>query len=177
MPDVLTADGTLAGIEEKPTGWTSIKVALPGKEHPLKLDTKIGELVELARAAGTNMMTWKYSEQDSGTPNPHRPGSNYINRRFEGVEPVGSVATPAAAPSASRNGGSDGMTPEKWDAKERRDYRSRAWAQTLAAFTHTIRTDESPEDVFNRLQPFQRKVYVDVTGMFAYPEGEDDLPF
>ena len=31
--------------------------------------------------------------------------------------------------------------------------------------------------MFERLQPFQRKVYVDVTGMFAFPADESDIPF
>jgi hypothetical protein len=72
---------------------------------------------------------------------------------------------------------SEGMTPEKWDAKERRDYRSRAWAQTLAAFQHTIKVDEDPVKVFERLQPFQRKVYTDVTQSFAFPDDDSDIPF
>ena len=54
---------------------------------------------------------------------------------------------------------------------------SRAWAQTLAAWQHTINEGDDPLLVFARLQPFQRKVYQDVCGRFAYPEDNDDVPF
>lgn len=99
----MEAIGTKQGITEKSGDWFEVSIGLPGKQYPLKLSTKKQELVELARAAGDNVMVWEYNEVDSGTPNPHRPGSNYINRYLEGVRPSngpGSVATPGAAPQA-----------------------------------------------------------------------------
>lgn len=74
-------------------------------------------------------------------------------------------------------GKSEEMTKEDWDAKERRDFRSRAWAHTISAFQHTIKVDEDPEEVFARLQPFHRKVYGDICQSFSYPGDESDIPF
>jgi hypothetical protein len=91
---------------------------------------------------------------------------------LENVSEERSEAAPAAAaPKTIAEPAVD------WDAKERRDYRSRAWAQTLAAFQHTIRVDEDPADVFLRLQPFQRKVFEDVCQSFSYPADDSDIPF
>jgi len=92
-----TATGTLEGIMEKAGGWHEIHVAMPGKQYPLKLSTKNQKLVELARISVGGVFTWRYSEQDSGNPNPHKPGTNYINRYLEGVEPAGSVPESSTA--------------------------------------------------------------------------------
>jgi hypothetical protein len=166
-----TVVGTLTGIMEKPNDWKELHISIPGKEHPVRMSTKKSELVELARAAGDNVMEWTFTEKDSGKPNPHRPGENFKNRWFESVAPVGTNPAANVSPTTQQQN----SDPVDWDAKERRDYRSRAWAQTLGAFTHTIKTDEDPKDVFLRLQPFQRKVYEDVCQSFAYVD--DDIPF
>lgn len=108
MTDKQTVIGTLKGITEKPSGWTTIEVAVPGKDYPVKMDTKLPALIEKARAAGTNVMVWSYSEHDSGTPNPNRPGSNYVNRRFEGVDAYSEGAERAAIEEAV---GSSGQAP------------------------------------------------------------------
>lgn len=160
--------GVCSEISEK-NGWTKFSIDV-GAAYPVGLSTKLPALVEQGRAAGEEQAVWKFKESQGGE-NPNKPGTFYTNRYLEGVE-VGGTATPST--TASGNVRSENVD---WDAKERRDYRSRAWAQTLAAFTHTIKVDEKPEDVFARLQPFQRKVYEDVTGRFAYPEDESDVPF
>lgn len=177
-----TVTGVKTGITEKNGGWFEIEVAIPGSDYPKRMSTKKQELVELARAAGDQVMEWTFTERDSGKPNPHKPGSNFIDRYFEGVAPVGTNPPQSDSPATQASGGTTGTPapqnvsePVDWDAKERRDYRSRAWAQTLAAFTHTIKINEDPQDVFLRLQPFQRKVYEDVCQSFAYVD--DDVPF
>lgn len=188
-----TITGRCEEVSEK-NGWTAFAIDV-GTQYPVRLSTKLDPLIELGRAASKDggVFDWTYKESQGGE-NPHKPGTFYTNRYLEAVAAAGEgpesserVATPVAAPRDSGIGtghppstikpATEGMTPEKWDAKERRDYRSRAWAQTLGAFTHTIRTDESPEDVFARLQPFQRKVYEDVCGMFAYDPDLNDVPF
>lgn len=182
MSETKTAIGTLGGIMEKSGDWHEIHVELPGKQYPLKISTKIQELVEMARAAGSNVMEWTYTEQDSGNPNPHRPGQNYINRYFESVAPVGENSQNGPNANAVEAGSADGMTPEKWDAKERRDLRSRAWAQTISAATHTISVEDMKDadaigKTFTRLQVLQRKIYEDVAQSFAYPADQEDVPF
>jgi hypothetical protein len=167
--------GTLSGITEKPSGWFEIEVSMPGKQYPLKLSTKKQELVELARAAGENAMTWRYAEQESEKINEHT-GKPYVNRYFNGVVPM---SQQEPAPAGSEPTHHAGTKPDvDWDAKERRDYRSRAWAQTIAAFNHTIKTDETPAAVFARLKPFQKAVYLDIVKALHSPQEEDfDIPF
>lgn len=152
-------------------GWMRFEVDV-GKQWPVKLDTKIEAIIEQVRKLGTAEGAWHFNESD-GNPNPNQPGTFYKNRLLSKVEPAGEATVSATAVSAV-----PAQNDEKvdWDAKERRDYRSRAWAQTISAFVHTIRTEESVDEVFQRLQPFQRKVYQDITGNFAYPQDNSDLP-
>lgn len=161
--------GTLEAVTEK-GDWTTFEINV-GTQYPVRLSTKVAELVELGRAAKDGPYEWTFNAVE-GNINP-KSGKPYINRYFEGVAPVGTNPGANASPTSA----GEGSEPVDWDAKERRDYRSRAWAQTLAAFTHTIKTDDDPKDVFLRLQPFQRKVYEDVTQSFAYPVDDSDIPF
>ena len=150
--------------------WTKFSIDV-GSQYPIGLSTKLPALIEQARAVGDAKSVWTFKESQGGE-NPNRPGTFYTNRYLEGVS-VGGTATPTPDSNGSQVR-SDGVD---WDAKERRDYRSRAWAQTLGAFTHTISVNDKPEDVFLRLQPFQRKIFNDVCGSFAYPADDSDIPF
>lgn len=85
-----------------------------------------------------------------------------MNRYLESVT-LGATAEAQAAIAAG-GGGSEKMTKEEWNAKDRRDFRSRAWAQTISAFAHTVGRDDDPVMIFARLKPFQRKLYEDIVG-------------
>lgn len=164
--------GTIAGVtKKKPDTWT-VQVKADGSDYAKNLWTKDSALVAVLEdklgqhgAFVCGVSLWTNNEGKEVR-------SLWINsvgdeERLDDLH----VKANSSAPT------SEGMTPEKWDAKERRDYRSRAWAQTLGAFSHTIKVDEEPVEAFARLQPFQRKVYEDVCGMFAYPVDEEDIPF
>lgn len=146
-----TAVGTLAGIMEKTGGWHEIHVSLPGKEYPLKVSTKKQELVELARAAGEEVMEWTYTERDSGNPNPHRPGENYINRYFEGVAPISGDAQEQAQVQQTRTtpaaASQDGMTKEEWARKDSAIHKMACFKAAAEALKHTIPSDPSYEDL------------------------------
>ena len=165
--------GVIEGVtQKKPDTW-QVEVKPEGSQYTKKLWTKDSELVAALTAklgqAGAFVCGASYWKNQAGA----EVRSLWINSLSDGTETsTERVATPTAKAESN-----EGMTPEKWDAKERRDYRSRAWAQTLGAFTHTIKTDEDPAEVFLRLQPFQRKVYEDVCGMFAYDPSLEDIPF
>ncbi len=159
--------GVCEEISEK-NGWTSFAINV-GSQYPVRLSTKLPALVEQARAVGSEQALWTFKESQGGE-NPNKPGTFYTNRYLEGAEAGGTV-TQSSTPVQPADPVVD------WDAKERRDYRSRAWAQTLGAFTHTIKVDEDPAAVFARLQPFQRKVFEDVCQSFAHPADESDIPF
>lgn len=188
--------GTISGITQKgPNKWT-VDVQPDGSQYPKHLWTKSADLVaSVSEKIGQHgafvcgISNWTNNE---GKPVRSLWVNSAEEENLDDLR-VDATVTQSAA-QAPENRGSDrpiilttdpgatlksgeGMTPEKWDAKERRDYRSRAWAQTLGAFTHTIKVDEKPEDVFLRLQPFQRKIFEDVCGMFAYAPDSDDIPF
>lgn len=173
-----TAVGKRVGIMEKNGGWTQFVIDV-GRQYPLKLDTKIPAVVEACRAFGEGTGVWHYNESP-GNPNPNKPGTFYPNRYLSKVEPVTGDGQ-SSTHSAADGGSEERMTKTDWDNKERRDYRSRAWAQTLSLFTpHVDLQTLLPEQmdlVFGAMQTWQRKIYHDVTGNFSYPDDESDLPF
>lgn len=154
-------------------GWMRFEVDI-GKQYPVKLDTKIEAIIEQVRELGTAEGAWHYNESD-GNPNPNQPGTFYKNRLLSKVEPVSGDGQTAIPVSASSGSSDERMTKADWDNKDRRNYRSRSWAQTISALPK--QEGETDEDYFLRLQKFQRKVYGDITGSFAYPEDGSDLPF
>lgn len=172
MNEEATIVGTLDGITEKTNGWFELSILAPGKQYPVKLATKRSEIVDAARGIGSDVATWTYKESESDKINEHT-GKPFINRYLEGVE---AGATAALAGQNFPNNKED----VDWDAKERRDFRSRSWAQTISAFQHTIKVDEDPHAVYIRLKPFQILVYEDICKDFAYDAestDDDDVPF
>ncbi len=178
MPDTETKTlvGQCVEITEK-NGWTAFAVDV-GTQWPIKLSTKLAAIIDAGRAVGGDVATWTYKESQGGE-NPNKPGTFFTNRYLDKVEPGEAIeyvpvtsGGNAPAPVETKAG-----EPVDWDAKERRDFRSRAWAQTLGAFTHTIKVDEDPKEVFKRLLPFQMLVYSDVVRDLAYDDDSDDIPF
>lgn len=194
MSDTLTIVGEYEKIEEKSSGWYDVHVKVPGKNYPVRLSTKSSTMLDGVRATQGKTSTWTYVEREAQKINPNT-GNPYINRFLEGVEP--GVAAGAATAGGSAGGGdSERMTKAEWDAKDMRDFRSRAWAQTISAFAHTVTREDEVLDVFKRLKPFQRKIYEDIVQELATreqptqqplpeppavdeppPHDDDDIPF
>jgi hypothetical protein len=176
--------GKCIEIVDKPdTEWVKFNIDV-GTQYPLGLSTKKAALIEQARAVGSEVATWTYLQSD-GNPNPNKPGTFYQNRWLNKVERGGS-ATAGSAAAAPSSGAPPQQTalpiestgePVDWDAKERRSYRSKSWAITVSAFTHTIKPDEDPIEVFKRLLPFQMRLYNDVVRELGNADEENDLPF
>lgn len=196
MNEVKSAIGTLKGWQDKPTGWTDFEVMVTGRQHPTKLSTNDAELAIQVKALGTNIGTFVFNEVESENINPksNRPYLNrYLTEVHEGVVQTSETQSDASAGQATTStaGGSPPPNQEtitvgaryteeevkRFEDKERRDYRSRAWAHTIAAHNHTIAVSDDPLETFARLKPFQRKVYEDICGMFAYDAADDDIPF
>lgn len=195
-----TAVGVIQGWQDKPTGWTDFQILFTGRQNPTKISTNDAEIVNAAKAVGTNVGTFTFAEVESDNINP-KSGRPYINRYLReavvGAEQaqaaLGQTQPDASAGSTTTSpaSGSPSQEPQTWEpppryseeevarfeAKERRDYRSRSWAHTISAFNHTIKTDEDPRETYERLKPFQRKVYEDICGTFAYDAADDDIPF
>lgn len=167
--------------------WRQFEIVVEGKQYPYKLSTKKPEVIEAMMAVRDEEATFYGAEQESDKIN-ERSGKPYMNRYLNDVKAgtVGQEALPGTSSGGggggkspaggSRSGGEDTMTSEDWDAKERRRTMSLAWAHTLTANAHTFFSDESPDAQFKRLQSYQRKIYVDICGEFAYPKNGSDLP-
>jgi len=174
-----TIVGTCQSTEQKPgSEWVRFLIEVNGNKYPVRADTRDPDVIAKARAVGAQVATWELNVVESDKINP-RSNKPYINRYLEGVELGG---TPGQG--ASQGSGTT-MTNADWDAKERRDFRSRAWAQTLATFDHTIKETDDPILIFEKLKPFQRKLYEDVVRDLDEPEetssglspADDDIPF
>ena len=183
--------GTCTAVEQKPgSEWMRFMVEVQGDKYPQRLDTRDEDVIAAAKGVGAQIATWTFNEVESDKINP-RNNKPYINRYLEGVELGGVPGTGAQSGQSSGGGGGGGgsnqYSPEeieRFDERERRDYRSRAWGQTLGAFENTIKADDDPILLFEKLKPFQRKVYEDIVGDLAKapePAGlspaDDDIPF
>lgn len=179
--EIKTIVGKCIEIEQRPdSDWVKFNIDV-GSQYPVKLSTKVEKVIEEARGVGGDVASWTFKETQ-GNENPNKPGTHYMNRWLNKVE-VGEHAAPATGAAGGTAPVQTSLPVETtgeavdWDAKERRDYRSRAWAQTLGAFTHTIKPDEEPGDVFRRLQKFQTLVYHDVVRDLAVTDDNDEIPF
>lgn len=164
MPEAIekTEVGKLGGIEEKDNGWFELKIEVDNLKYPVRVATKRESIVQEARELRGQICTWTFKEQESEKVNPNS-GKPYINRYLESIKEGGVVSSNGS----STAGGKEDVD---WDAKERRDFRSRAWAQTLGTFQYTVKVDDDPLLVFERLRPFQQRLYLDVVGKeFADP--------
>ena len=97
MPEV-TYVGTCTTLEEKKGGWFRIHIAVPGKQYPVKPETKLEHLIAKAREirdAGL-VATWTVEEYDSENINP-KSGQPYTERRLNGVEEGAPAGTNQAA--------------------------------------------------------------------------------
>lgn len=98
MPDVQYI-GTCSALVEKKGGWYQIQIAVPGKQYPIKADTKLEHLINDAREVRDSgaVATWTVSESESENINPNS-GKPYIERRLEKVE-LGAQAPAGGSPA------------------------------------------------------------------------------
>jgi hypothetical protein len=99
--ETVTYVGTVASMEEKKGGWYRIHVAIPGKQWPVKPETKLENLIAKAREIRDSgvVATWTIEEWDSDNINPNT-SKPYTERRLAAVEEGVSASAPseAAAP-------------------------------------------------------------------------------
>lgn len=79
--------GTVTGFEQRQGGWRRYSISEPGRQYPVKADTKKPEIIAQVDAymATQSMVAVQINEADSGNPNPHKPGTNYINRYLNAI--------------------------------------------------------------------------------------------
>lgn len=169
--------GVIEGVtQKKPDTW-QVVVKPAGSQYTKKLWTKDAELVTALTAKlgmqGAFVCNASYWTTQSGA----QVRSLWINSLSDGIP--GEAISVGGSVRASGNALPHTETQTvDWDAKERRDYRSRAWAQTISALTHTIKTDEPAGEVFRRLHALQRMIYRDIVRDFdSEAFADDDVPF
>jgi len=175
MSDEVIA-GVIGGITQKKADTWTIQVTPEGSKYAKNLWTKDAELVQ-----AMSLKIGQHGAFAGGLGAPYTVDGKEVRSWWingDGVDAVASAsvsdspATQAPTPTPST------PAPVDWDAKELRDYRSRAWAQTISAMTHTIKVDESAADIFVRLYALQRKIYRDIVrDLDPNAFEDDDLPF
>lgn len=77
--------GQCVAVEQKPgSDWVKFEINHGGK-WTTKLDTKVSEIIEQAKAVGSDVATWTFKEQESDKIN-ERSGKPFVNRYLSKVE-------------------------------------------------------------------------------------------
>lgn len=124
--------------------------------------------------AGRGNAALQYEGRSARIEWTEKQNGQYTNRYLEKIEPAQEQDVVQQA------------EPVDWDNKERRNFRSRAWAQAISAFPS--KEGETPRDYFIRVKPMAQAIFQDVCGDFATepPKGisgaelglpVDDVPF
>lgn len=170
MPEVLYV-GTVHALIEKKGGWHAVEISVPGKQYPVKADTKLEPLLKSVREvrdAGL-IATFTVSETESENINPNT-GKPYTERRLQKVE-AGAENAPNAtvSPSASTQ---DVMSKEEWARKDSAIHKMACIKTAAAALTHTIPSDPSKDD----LAAFMERVVLLAHGWHRSVLAERDDP-
>ena len=138
--------GTVHTLIEKKGGWHTIEIAIPGKQYPVKADTKLEPLLKQVREIrdGDLIATFTVSETESENINPNS-GKPYIERRLEKVE-LGAQNAPDASASPT-TAPQDGMSKEEWARKDSAIHKMACIKTAADALKHTIPAEPSTEDL------------------------------
>ena len=80
--------GTLSGLEPKTNGWMRFSITREGNQYPDKVDTSKPEIIAQATALMGQLVSAQVNVQQSDTPNPHKPGTFYMNRYLNAIGPA-----------------------------------------------------------------------------------------
>lgn len=177
MADV-TYVGKVNALIEKKGGWHTIEIAVPGKQYPVKADTKLEPLLKQVREIrdGDLIATFTISETESENinPNTNRP---YIERRLEKIE-LGAQSAPDASGSPTIEAQS-GMSKEEWARKDSAIHKMACIKAAADALKHTVPADPDVDDLshFNsRVMQLALGWHRSVIAERDDPTGED-VPF
>jgi hypothetical protein len=175
MSDV-TYVGTVSALVEKKAGWHTVEISVPGKQYPVKADTKLEPLLKAVREIRDNdlVATFTVSETESENINP-KSGKPFIERRLEKVEASTQNAQNA---NASPTTASEGMSKEDWARKDSAIHMMAAIKAAADALKHTIPSDPTAADLNTFLESCKTLSYNWWQRAEAVRSGEDtDAPF
>jgi len=100
----VTYVGTVGQLIEKKNGWYAIEVMVPGKQYPIKADTKLENLIGKAREVRDSgaVATFTVEEWDSDNISP-KTSKPYTERRMSSIE----EGSHAPAGGTGAGGGAD----------------------------------------------------------------------
>lgn len=85
--------GVLAGVEPRNNGWMRFAIQEPGRQYPVKVDTKKPEIVNQAMALMGQMVSAVIREEQSTSINPHN-NQPYTNRYLNEIAAAGYAPQP-----------------------------------------------------------------------------------
>lgn len=100
-----TATGVLQSIETRQAGWHRFNLAVPGRQYPLKLDTKLPDLINQGSVLVGQPVQVVYDESESQNINPNT-GRPYTERRLQQIVPMGSFTNVPSSVSVPQPTGS-----------------------------------------------------------------------
>lgn len=179
MSDV-TYVGTVSALVEKKSGWHTIEIAVPGKQYPVKADTKLEHLIKQAREIRDQdaVATFTVSETESENINPNN-GRPYIERRLQKMELGAGGASAPVANGSPTSASNSGMSKEDWAAKDSAIHRMACIKAAVEALKHTIPADPSTDDLntfMDRVGHLSRSWHTTVIAVRDHPD-DDDIPF
>lgn len=175
----VTYVGTCGQLVEKKGGWFQIQISVPGKQYPIKADTKLEHLINKAREVRDSgaVATWTIEEWDSENINPNT-GNPYRERRLSGVE--------EGAPAGGTAGGAQAQPIEAHhDPVHDADRQRLITRQTCLKVAATIYQGAVSDDkvgydvaleVMKAAQRFERWLYRDIDEVPFLGSGEDVAP-
>jgi hypothetical protein len=111
-----TVVGKLSGMEARNGGWIRYRISEEGKQYPASADTKKPEIQAQCTALMGQIVKVNINSQDSGNPNPNRPGENFVNHYLEAIAlaQAGDVSTaaPQTAPTQTETSPATGTNPQ-----------------------------------------------------------------
>lgn len=174
--------GTVGALVEKKAGWHTVEISVPGKQYPVKADTKLEHLLKQAREVrdGGMVATFTVSEEESENINP-KNNMPYIERRLQKIEfgAEGHVNASGSPTSAATGSSSEGMTKEEWARKDSAIHKMACIKTAADALKHTIPSEPSTEDLntYNRnVIDLANRWHRSVLAERDDPTGED-VPF
>ena len=171
--EIVQKQGEIIAVLPQKSGFTEIQIQEEGRQYPYKASTKLPDIIEAANAGLFQQAVLTAKEVDSGNPNPHKPGTNYINRTAMKVEVGGTMtAQPTSGPSRNASGSGGAKSPDERGSIERQTIVKAAISLYPEGL---VKTDADFFALLGRLEAF-------CAGKFAAaaPEGmadPDDLPF
>lgn len=164
--------GKVQSIEEKKAGWHAIHIAVPGKQYPIKADTKLEPLLKSVREIrdGDLVATFTVSETESENINPNN-GKPYTERRLERVE------AGAQQLEVSTNGDDSGMSKEEWAKKDSAIHKMACIKTAATVLTHTLPSDPTAADLGKFIERTAALAAAWHASVLSVRDGTDDIPF